>query len=50
MQTNIFHHSFVESPDMMNVYNGMVRLDAKGEAWVNLPDYFEALNGASATS
>jgi trimeric autotransporter adhesin len=38
-------HSFVESPDMMDVYNGMTRLDAKGEAWVSLPDYFEALNG-----
>jgi hypothetical protein len=37
-------HSFVESPDMMNVYNGMIRLDTKGEAWVTLPDYFEALN------
>jgi hypothetical protein len=38
-------HSFVESPDMMNVYNGVIRLNAKGEAWVVLPDYFEALNG-----
>ena len=38
-------HSFVESPDMMDVYNGVARLDAKGEAWVSLPDYFEALNG-----
>jgi hypothetical protein len=37
-------HSFVESPDMMNIYNGLVRLDARGEAWVTLPDYFEALN------
>src|SRR5208282_3926034 len=37
-------HSFVESPDMMDVYNGVIRLDAKGEAWVSLPDYFEALN------
>jgi len=37
-------HSFVESPDMMNIYNGIVRLDARGEAWVVLPDYFEALN------
>ncbi len=37
-------HSFVESPDMMNVYNGNVVLDAKGQAWVELPDYFEALN------
>jgi len=37
-------HSFVESPDMMNIYNGLIRLDARGEAWVVLPDYFEALN------
>jgi len=37
-------HSFVESPDMMNIYNGVVRLDAHGEAWVVLPAYFEALN------
>jgi hypothetical protein len=37
-------HSFVESPDMMNVYNGNVVLDAQGEATVTLPDWFEALN------
>jgi hypothetical protein len=37
-------HSFVESPDMMNVYNGNVFLDDQGEAWVELPDWFEALN------
>jgi hypothetical protein len=37
-------HSFVESPDMMNVYNGIVVLDAKGSAWVALPDYFQNLN------
>ena len=37
-------HSFVESPDMMNVYNGNVELDDKGEAWIQMPDYFEALN------
>ena len=37
-------HSFVESPDMMNVYNGNVTLDASGEAWVTLPDWFEPLN------
>ena len=29
---------------MMNIYNGLIRLDARGEAWVVLPDYFEALN------
>jgi len=37
-------HSFVESPDMMNVYNGNVILDQNGEATVQLPDYFESLN------
>ena len=37
-------HSFVESPDMMNVYNGNVELDENGEAWVELPEWFEALN------
>lgn len=37
-------HSFVESPDMMNIYNGNVVLDEKGEAWVELADWFEALN------
>ena len=37
-------HAFVESPDMMNVYNGNAMLDASGEAWVELPEWFEALN------
>jgi hypothetical protein len=37
-------HSFVESPDMMNVYNGNVTLEANGTAEVTLPDWFEALN------
>ena len=37
-------HSFVESPDMMNVYNGNVILDENGEAWVELPEWFETLN------
>lgn len=37
-------HSFVESPDMMNVYNGNVTTDRRGLAVVTLPAYFEALN------
>lgn len=37
-------HSFVESPDMMNVYNGNVVLDGDGQAWVQLPEYFDVLN------
>ena len=39
------YHSFVESPDMTNFYNGNVTLDAKSEALVQLPDWFGALNG-----
>jgi hypothetical protein len=38
------YHSFVESPDMMNIYNGIARLDQSGEATITLPNYFEALN------
>jgi hypothetical protein len=38
------YHSFVESPDMKNVYDGVVTLDAAGEATITLPDWFEALN------
>ena len=38
------YHSFVESPDMMNVYNGNVVTDKNGTATVVLPEYFEALN------
>jgi hypothetical protein len=37
-------HSFVESPDMKNVYDGVVVLDASGKAWIELPEWFEALN------
>ncbi len=37
-------HSFVESPDMMNVYNGVITLDARGEAVIQLPSWFDALN------
>ena len=43
-ENKYLYHSFVESPDMMNVYNGNVTLDGAGEAWVDLPSYFEALN------
>ena len=37
-------HSFVESPDMKNIYDGVVALDDKGEAEIELPDWFGALN------
>jgi hypothetical protein len=37
-------HSFVESPDMMNIYNGTAELNSRGEATIKLPEYFDALN------
>ncbi len=37
-------HSFVESPDMKNVYDGVVTTDGTGYATVALPYWFEALN------
>ena len=37
-------HSFVESPDMMNVYNGNIETDGDGYATVELPEYFEEVN------
>jgi hypothetical protein len=43
-ENKYLQHSFVESPDMMNVYNGNVITDGNGEAVVELPHYFEALN------
>jgi hypothetical protein len=43
-QNKYLYHSAVESPDMLNVYNGNVVLNADGEAEVSLPDYFEAAN------
>ncbi|MFN8473797.1 MAG: hypothetical protein U0822_16525 [Anaerolineae bacterium] len=38
------YHSFVESPDMLDIYNGVVTTDAQGFATVTLPDWFQALN------
>jgi len=44
-QNKYLSHSFVESPDMKNVYDGIVTLDGRGEATVTLPEWFQALNG-----
>lgn len=43
-ENKYLYHSFVESPDMMNIYNGNATTDKNGNALVELPDYFEALN------
>lgn len=37
-------HSFVESPDMKNIYDGIVTTDAEGLATVTMPSWFSALN------
>src|SRR5580700_1108453 len=38
------YHSFVESPDMKNIYDGTVVTDGSGAAIVTMPSWFEALN------
>jgi hypothetical protein len=43
-ENKYLYHSFVESPDMMNIYNGLVTLGEDGTAEIALPDWFEALN------
>jgi hypothetical protein len=43
-ENKYLRHSFVESPDRLNIYNGTVTTDDSGEAAVVLPDYFNALN------
>ena len=40
----LLYHSFVESPDVMNIYDGIITLDKNGEATIELPAYFLALN------
>jgi hypothetical protein len=37
-------HGSVESSEMMNIYTGNITTDAQGEATIQLPEWFEALN------
>lgn len=37
-------HSFVESPEMINIYNGIISTDSNGIAIVYLPEYFQSAN------
>lgn len=39
-----FSHSFVESEDMKNIYDGVVTLDRNGNAEVKFPKWFEEVN------
>ncbi len=43
-QNKYLYHNCVESPDMMNIYNGNVTTDLNGYATITLPEWFEALN------
>jgi len=43
-ENKYLYHSFVESPDMMNIYNGNVTTDVNGLAVLTMPEWFEALN------
>ena len=43
-ENKVLHHFAVESNEVLNIYSGTARLDSKGGAIIELPDYFEALN------
>jgi len=43
-KNKMLYHSFAESPDAKNLYDGVAELDENGEANIELPDYFMALN------
>ena len=43
-KNKLLYHSFVESPDVKNIYDGIAVLNENGEAVVELPSYFGALN------
>lgn len=43
-ENKYLYHSFVESPDMKNIYDGLATTDAQGYATVTMPEWFDALN------
>jgi hypothetical protein len=43
-ENKYLYHAAVESAEVLNIYNGNVRLDQNGEATVKLPAWFESLN------
>ncbi|MFI0221670.1 hypothetical protein [Streptomyces lydicus] len=43
-ENRFLDHTFVQSPEMKNVYDGTATLDDRGTATVQLPDWFDALN------
>lgn len=43
-QNKYLNHACVESAEMLNIYSGNLVLDAQGEGWVQVPDWFSAVN------
>ena len=43
-EERVLEHASVESAEMLTMYTGNAVLDERGEAWVELPEWFEALN------
>jgi hypothetical protein len=43
-ENRYLNHSFVESPERKNIYDGIAVLDEEGRAEVALPEWFAALN------
>ena len=43
-ETHYLLHYCIEAPEPLNAYSGVAALDARGEAWIELPDYFDAIN------
>lgn len=43
-ETHYLNHFCAEGPEPYNIYRGTATLDARGEAWIQLPDYYEAIN------
>lgn len=44
-ENKYLEHVSVESPEMTTMYSGTIQLDRDGQAVVELPAYFDALNG-----
>ncbi len=43
-ENKVLRHFSIESPDVLNLYSGIITTDGSGHATVNLPDYFASIN------
>lgn len=43
-ENKYLNHMSGDSPDMKNIYDGVVKLDSNGEAMIEMPQWFSALN------